>query len=477
MQVLTSLVQLASVTFQPVFRDAASKIIAGAVGELVDGTVIADFYLPYLISPDTTAVQFVLPSPQPTFNAKMGCTSSDETAPVAITPAGGLPPYEIKVDAQDYQALEGPVLLAPGPHTLTIRDIEGVESASQTVTVAPRLTLSAPTLQCSQDFSTYTAAFIISGGTPPYVVDGTAIAANAYTTKPIPSGTPGSVTVLDSNQCSAKAEFTKTCVKPCDLPCSGIALRRGYRFWLPDFDANRPYESLKFEAPVFSFEFPQGATLDLSADIKKTLDAITVTKLNAGFTQTAKAWTTQVNKLLAGKTKKDNWLTLTYEPGQPGVLGTLWIEYLQCLKFDIQIGSAFQRKGGSDLIVAQYAPAATAIKIGAASVKVPAFDGTKADKCNPQTPVEALCPKEPAITLKVTIKVSGLSATATVTPSGAEKPVAYLWEAQDAIPGMTNVQNPKFTFASPGSKLVSVTAFTKAGCKVTQAQNVNIVAG
>ena len=477
-QVLTSLVQLAPVTFRPVFRDAASRIIASTVGELVDGTVIADFYLPYLISPDTTAVQFVLPSPQPTFNAKVGSTSSDGTAPVAITPAGGLPPYEIKVDAQDYRALEGPVFLAPGPHTLTILDIEGVESASQTVTVPAQLVLSAATLQCSQDFGTYTAAFTISGGTPPYVADGTAITGNAYTTKPIPSGTPGSVTVLDSNQWSVKSEFTKTCVKPCDLPCSGIALRRGYRFWLPDFDANRPYETIKFETAAFSFEFPPGTTVDLSTDIKKIIDAtMTPAKLNAGFTQAAKAWTAQVNKLIAVRTKKDNWLNLSYLPGQPGVLGTLLIEYLQCLKFDVQMGFAFQRKGTSDFMTIQYLPAGTTIKIGNASVKIPAFDGTKADKCNPQTPVEALCPKAPDMTLKVGIKVSGLSATATVTPSGADKPVAYLWEAQDAVPAMTNVQSPKFTFTSGGSKLVSVTAFTKAGCKVTQAQNVNVVAG
>jgi hypothetical protein len=41
---------------------------------------------------------------------------------------------------------------------------------------------------------------------------------------------------------------------------------------------------------------------------------------------------------------------------------------------------------------------------------------------------------------------------------------------------MTNVQNSKFTFTSGGSKLVSVTAFTKTGGKVTQTQNVNVVA-
>src|SRR2546425_6083868 len=130
---LGTLVQLAPFKFLPIFSDPVSKIIASAVGELVDGPVIADFYLPSLISPDYTAVQFVLPSLQPTFNAKVGCTSSDETAPVAVTATGGLPPYQVKVDDQDFQALAGPLFLAAGPHTLTIRDTDGVESASQTV--------------------------------------------------------------------------------------------------------------------------------------------------------------------------------------------------------------------------------------------------------------------------------------------------------------------------------------------------------
>ncbi len=46
-------------------KEAATRIIASAVNELEDGVVIADFYLPYLISSDVEAVQFVLPKTQP----------------------------------------------------------------------------------------------------------------------------------------------------------------------------------------------------------------------------------------------------------------------------------------------------------------------------------------------------------------------------------------------------------------------------
>ncbi|MEI7748523.1 MAG: hypothetical protein WCI81_05560 [Chlorobiaceae bacterium] len=50
-------------------KDAATRIIANAVNELEEGAVIADFYLPYLISSDVEAVQFVLPKTQPTTNS------------------------------------------------------------------------------------------------------------------------------------------------------------------------------------------------------------------------------------------------------------------------------------------------------------------------------------------------------------------------------------------------------------------------
>ncbi len=46
-------------------KDSATRIIANAVNELEDGAVIADFYLPYLISSNVEAVQFVLPKTQP----------------------------------------------------------------------------------------------------------------------------------------------------------------------------------------------------------------------------------------------------------------------------------------------------------------------------------------------------------------------------------------------------------------------------
>ncbi len=461
--------------------EQASKIIATAVNALADGTVIADFFLPYLISSDYAAVQFVLPKIPPTFSVMTGCPNSDGFAQVSVTPEGGLPPYDINIDGQGYQPLGETLFLGTGTHTLTIRDVESAESASQTVTLAPPITFGEPVLQCGEDFSSYTATFQINGGTPPYSIDGVPIDGNTHTTASIASGTGASIEVADSNQCSAKMAVAHTCVKPCDLPCSGIALRRGYRFWLPEPDANKPYKSFKIEKLAFSFEFTQGSRVDLSANVQAIIQSATADDLTARFAEVVGKWLEQINKLIAEKTGKADWLKLAYQPALPGSLGTLWIEHFECLKFDIQIISYFQRPEVTEGLSLAYSPeGTTAQSLGQVKgeiIKIPAFDGVKIDKCNPQNPDATLCAKIPDLKLKIGKQVDKLTAVVNVSPSGGDEPSTYLWEAQDGNPAMANGQQAKFTFTStdPKTKLILVTAFTKDGCRVIQEDQIDLL--
>jgi hypothetical protein len=457
----------------------ASEIISKAVNELSDGTVIADFFLPYLISCDCASVQFVLPNTPPVFSTDVSCPGSDGTATVTVKAKGGTAPYEINVDKGGYQTLSDTLPLKAGTHTLTIRDAEGIESAPQSVSVATPIVIGVPTYQCSDDFSTYTATVVISGGTSPYAVKGKAVPGNKYTTDAIASGTSFSLEVTDSKQCVGKIQLNHACVKPpCDLPCAGIALRRSYRFWLPEPELNKTYKSFKFDKLVFSFEFPQGKTVDLSTDVQNIIKPTTVADLNANFAKAVGGWLDQINKLIADKTGKASWLTLAYDASQPGRLGTLWIEYFECLKFDIQFTSTYQRPEASEQLRLAYLPEGTTVQSGTAGevVKIPAYDGTKTDKCEPKTPVVTLCAKAPDLKLTISKTVQGLKATLNVTASGADKPVAFLWEIQDGNPAMTNTQNPTTTFTSnvPKTKLVSVTAFTKEGCKATAVDNIDL---
>ncbi len=457
--------------------DQAAKVISTAVNELADGTVIADFYLPYLISSDCAAVQFVLPKTPPTFSIKIGCPNPEAFTPVTVTAKGGLPPYEVKIDEHAYQPLGDALPLNAGAHTLIIRDAESTESAAQSVMVPTPITFGEPAFQCSEDFNSYTATFLVSGGTTPYTVNATAIAGNTYTTDSIASGSGASIEVMDGNQCSAIKEVTHTCVKPCDLPCSGIALRRGYRFWLPEPDANKSYKSFKLEKLVFLFDFPQGGSVDLSADVQSIIQVANLNDLNANFAVVVQKWLDQINQLIAKITGKPDWLKLSYESDKPGTLGILWIEYFECLEFDIQIASSFRRSDVNEGLSVAYSPKGTTLtlqSLGQANgeiVNIPAFDGTKIDKCNPGTPVETLCAKAPALALKIGKQLDGLTLSVNVTPSRSDIPVvAYLWEVQDANPAMANTQKAKFTFTStdPKPKRIRVTAFTVEGCRVIQ---------
>ena len=180
------------------------------------------------------------------------------------------------------------------------------------------IVLGTPQFECRE--SKYAATLTISGGTPPYEVDGQTIAENgAFTTDLVDSGTSVSVEVVDSVGCSASATFTHTCPPVCTLPCAGIALRRGYRMWLPEADPNNPYERYNLDDLVFSVEASLGSAVDLSNDVRGVIKA-TAARLAAGdpFQKTVETWLAQINKIVANspalhEAGKATWLTLSYE--------------------------------------------------------------------------------------------------------------------------------------------------------------------
>ncbi len=418
-----------------------------------------------------------VPQSAPVFDIKMSCPNVDGMTAVTIAAQGGEPPYEIKIDGQAYQPLGDALLLNAGTHTLMIRDAKNTESVSQSVVVPAPITLNQPSFKCSDDFRSYTTTLLISGGTPPYIVNGEPVQENTYTSGPVASGSGMAIEVIDKNKCSVKTEVIHTC---CDLPCAGIALRRGYRFWLPEPGPNSPYRNVGFQKLVFLYEFPQGELVDLSNEVRSIIQA-TPADLNAGFAGIVAKWLARVNRLIVEKTGKPDWLKLSYESDKPGIQGILRIEYFECLKFDIQINSIFQRPEVAEVLRLAYSPEGTTTQstVGGVTgdvVRIPAFDTIKIDKCNPQIPIRALRIEAPNLTLKITKKVDKLKASVTVSPSGRDKPVAYLWDAQDGNPAMANTQSAEFTFKSarPKTRLLRVTAFTKEGVRVIQEAKIDL---
>jgi hypothetical protein len=192
--------------------EKADKIFDATVNELADGTVIADFYLPYLHCSDCPPVQFVLPKTPPGFSVKIGCSNPNNQAEVAITPKGGMAPYSVKVDSQDYQPLIGVLLLGAGSHTLVIQDAEATESARQTITIAQQLVLGSPAFDCIGDNNEYVAVFQINGGSPPYTANRGKVNANTYASDALPGDTEIEIIITDSRQCTASQKFRNSCL-------------------------------------------------------------------------------------------------------------------------------------------------------------------------------------------------------------------------------------------------------------------------
>jgi hypothetical protein len=458
--------------------DEASRIIAAAVNELVDGTVIADFFLPYLVSCDCPGIEFVLPKSAPSFNTDAACTNADGIASVTVTAKGGTAPYDISVDQGGYQALGETLSLRAGTHTLTLRDAEGIESTPRSVVIPPPLSIGTPEYACEN--GQFRATFSISGGTMPYAVNERVLPGdqNRFTTDPAPSGSSVAVAVTDSRNCSTQTAFSFTCPSPCTLPCAGISLRRGFRFWIPEPEPNSPFREVKLDVQAFTVESVPGRPVDLAGKIGPVLRTPTDLRVET-FPGAVKSWIAQINKIIANEpglseSGRASWLILTYESAGAGRLGTLWLEYFECLKFDIRLSVAFVRPTSEERLQVGYSPNGTTILARDATTTVPPFEGTRMDKCNPNTPPVAFCPGPPDITLKIDPNADGRTVRLSVTASPASRGLTYLWEVQDAIPAVGNGDTFTTTFNTAGTKQVTVTAFTRPGCRVTQSTQITI---
>jgi hypothetical protein len=354
---------------------------------------------------------------------------------------------------------------------VTLRDAEGAETPMQSFSVAPPLTIGEPSFTCAA--GSYTASATISGGTPPYEVNGQP--ATMIVTAPTASGATVSVTVQDSKGCAVGGQFTHEC---CTLPCGGASLNRNFRFFMPDPDSNpdNAYQVFNADSVVFTVEADAGKPVDLSAQVAKILVATKDQLTGAQFQNTVNGWMAAINKLIAStpglaQPGKAQWLTLGYKPMSPGRFGVLTLEYFQCLKFDIELNSTWALLNTKQSMAFAYSPNGTSIKSSDTSLSIPASDGVSIDKCSDApTPVN-LCPIPPTFGIQLqgpgSLTIGG-QANFAVNVSPPQNAMNFVWEAQGGAPAMGS--GPKFvtSFNSGGAKLVTVTAFNANGCSVTQ---------
>ncbi|WP_341487014.1 SprB repeat-containing protein [Pararhizobium sp. A13] len=417
--------------------------------------------------------------PPPTFTAAVACTGQNDRAPVTIAVQGGTAPYQIKVDSGAFLALVSPLSLAVGQHSLKVRDSAGIETAAQPVTIATQISITELEFHCKDD-GTYTATFDISGGTRPYVVNGISSPGGAFTTDPTSSGKPANVVVVDSRGCSSRAQVVHECQPPCNLPCRGVFIRRGHRFWMPDPGTITKY--LRFEVTALSFQVSteEGDVMELGNEIQPILQVTSMAQLTTGrFPGTVRKWLKQINELIATKPElsQPNGIQLletSFDPAQPGRLGRLWIDHFDCLPFKIEIDvfTQYRHPNGDNTIEEKkkfiYTPdGGTQIIVDEQEIiRIPPFEGQTWNKCPPVSGPTPIC-AQPEIRLEITPEQDGRFLHASVTADPPQQ-LIFLWEVQDADPALGHLDTFDTNFIHDGQKRVTVTAYAPDGCDVSE---------
>ncbi|MFK0089586.1 hypothetical protein ACIQUS_20100 [Pseudomonas sp. NPDC090755] len=456
---------------RPVTEDDDDSLISQSVRSLEKGTVIADFFLPYRCAGDGPGVQYVLPLPPLGLSVKLSCTNEAGNA-ATLEPIGGQAPYAYQLDDQPFKALTTPVLLSAGDHTLAVRDSAGAQSALQTVSVPSALHIGQEAYIDDVNAMTYQVRFTVTGGVMPYSADNGSLDVSTYTSDPVPSEQPLRVNISDCAGCSVHREFSRIVPPRCDLPCDGLAMRCGHRFWLPEPEPEpeRRFVRVQLKVDVFRFELRAGGMVDLTSEVEAILSGVSSDDLNNNFDAVAQKWTDQINRLIAGAIDDDDWLRLDYTRNIGG-MAVLGIEYFVCLKFEFRIRAVIMRSNIDTKLPIEtlYTPAGTEINVGPdfPTVVIPPFNCSRIAKCDPERPVTHDC-TDVDLTLKINQRLEGNQLTLKFTATGRDKPVAFLWEVQDCLPSVSANKSDTLTVmsGSPTVKSIRLTAFTERGCAV-----------
>jgi hypothetical protein len=382
----------------------------------------------------------------------------------------------------------GPFSLLAGQHALVVRDSRDVATPAQTVAIPTPILITGLRYTCGG--GNYVADFTVSGGTAPYKVGGTPFGGGPFTTGAFPSGSSQTLDVVDREGCEVSVPLQRTCPPECNLPCEGIAVRHGYRFWLPEPDPMAPYKSFKVENLVVSIDAKEGEPgTDLTSKIKSILRG-TAAELDAGnFPSLVAKWIGRINDLIKTtpgySDPKGDWLTLAYDPAiGPNFRGTLWIERFECLSFSIQMRITATRTPQNsresitetfDLIYSRDGTSVTPVLNEGAGkeVIIPLFGGTRINKCAADPQPKPFC-EGVNFTLRTKHDVAGKRLFLDVFTIPLPEPVTFVWEVQDGAPAMSNKDHFETEVLTFGTKMVTVTAYTEDGCFVAAAFAVNV---
>lgn len=365
-------------------------IYAETVRGMADGTVIADFFLPYLCCSDCAPVQFVLPVPALGLTVQLTCTNPEtNSAEATVTPQGGTAPYSYQLDDQPFTELGGAIVLATGSHKLQIRDSAGSESKVQSINVPRALGIADVRFIDDASSNSYRVTFAISGGTAPYQAGSGAVTGNVFTSNPVTGGVTISVTITDKAGCTITREFQHSI---CALPCGGQSRRCNYRLWIQPPSENELYETYRQGEMRFRFN---GEPIELPPDLLQ----VEAVQLNNDFENTIAAAVKRLNETInaaliqklgeAGR----NRLVVTHEPAAVDPFRSIRIEYFVCDTFAIEFDYNYGQPSPAFSLTMRYgnepsasgAPFDGALLMNKRLIKqtmVPAFDCSERNQCD-----------------------------------------------------------------------------------------------
>ncbi len=256
-------------------NETPNQVLDPIVANMKPGTVIADFYVPYLCCSDCPPASFILMGGKPdqitVAPGAPDCTADGSSYKITLTISGGAPPY--KVDGTDISGNSITLDIKSGEgKTVEIEDKDGLKYS---YTVAPhtcqqKITVQVSAPKCEGDNKTFSVLLTISGGTGAYRINGQSITGNTHTVI-TPSGGGQTVIVEDisGNQESVKIN-DHTC---CDLPCGGKAERCKYVLWLQKPDKGSPTGHFTEKAEItFTDEKNNETKIDLLGAFAGMLD-------------------------------------------------------------------------------------------------------------------------------------------------------------------------------------------------------------
>ncbi|WP_367388234.1 carboxypeptidase-like regulatory domain-containing protein [Lewinella sp. LCG006] len=437
----------------------------GRFADLAVGTVIADFYLPYLCCSDCTPVQFVLPKEPPTFSwEQVGCTTPNNTGLVLITPTGGTAPYDYSLDGGvNWQALaEDPIAVNNGAQ-VQIRDAEGTISVRRTIALVPQFVIDPGASICDEDGQNFQVEIFINGGRQPYRV-----IANGQTYEvplgenigfaTFPSGQGGEVIVEDSSTPACEQRFDAkpvVCEQGCGLPCNGITRECGHPFWMQrNPNTSIRYQRVQLRVNTFTVIGDQPgqavnfntAQLGQLTEILNPSGDFSTASVFSSFWNSRMPDANEFIQSVLGDTfgsPEDAVILLTYDPTGVDNFTTLRIEHYSCHTYVIEIEVSFSgasvgkhdyrrfwqyRESGSEV---REEVIINSNQTFQGEGRLPAYNCIIRDRCNPNNPPQELC-TEPT-SLEINFDPGGNQLFLFANNAG-ERPV--LWMVEYAFPAI-----------------------------------------